>query len=428
MGMTMIEKLLARAAGQSSVGQGDFVVVDVDRIVMLDLHFTSKSEPLPLKVDHPDRAVFVMDHGVPAGSVADAIGHQTARSVAAQFGIDKFYDVGRHGIVHQVLLEEGLALPGTVLACSDSHTCASGALNVAARGVGRAEALSIFCTGKTWFKVAPTIAYDVVGRLRDGVYGKDVFLWIADKFGDHTNKNVEFGGSGLASLNIDDRATIATMCAEISAEFATFPADEVVLDFLEGRAKEAFEPVVPDADARYEDRRVVQLDSVEPYVALPGSVPNNTKQATAVEADDITIDQAFVGSCANGKLGDLRIAAEIVDGLSVHPDVRFLVTPASQRVYLEASKLGYIAKLVEAGAVVTQSTCGACLGYHNGVLAPGERCITSSTRNFKGRMGSPQADIFIGSSATVAASAIAGRIVDPRPFIREYGRSDTAGV
>lgn len=415
MGMTMIEKILARSAGRERVRPGEIVVCAVNRVVMLDLTFTAGSEPLPKRIADPSRVAVILDHGAPAPSVADALGHQKAREFVARFGIGRLYDIGHHGICHQVMLEEGLALPGQVLACSDSHTCASGAVNCAARGLGRIEILQILCTGKTWYKVAPTVRYGFLGQPAAGVYGKDIFLYIAGRFGDHVNQNVEFGGPGVAGLTLDDRSTIATMCAEISAEFATFPADDVVLDFLRGRTGEAFSPVAPDSDADYVAVRQVDLGQVEPYVSRPDFVPHNAWPVA--EVGDVRINQAFIGSCANGKLGDLRIAAAIVRGQRVHPGVRFIVTPASQRVYLEAVRRGYVETLVEAGAVVTNSTCGACFGYHMGVLGPGEVCVTSSTRNFKGRMGSPEARIYLASSATVAASALEGRITDPRPHL-----------
>ncbi|MBI4507913.1 MAG: 3-isopropylmalate dehydratase large subunit [Chloroflexi bacterium] len=415
MGMPMIEKILARSAGRDRVRPGEIVVCEVDRVVMLDLSFTAATEPPPKRLANPSRVAVILDHGAPAPSVIDAAGHQKAREFVQRFGVGRFYDIGHHGICHQVILEEGLALPGQVLACSDSHTCASGAVNCAARGLGRIEVLQILCTGKTWYRVAPTVRYELVGRLAPGVYGKDVFLSIAGRHGDHVNQNVEFGGPGLPGLALDDRSTIATMCAEISAEFATFPADQVVLDYLRGRADEPFAPVDPDLDADYLDVRRVELGQIEPYVSRPDFVPHNTLPVG--EVGDVPIHQAFVGSCANGKLQDLRIAAEILRGRRVHPGVRCIVTPASQRVYLEAVRRGYVETLVEAGAVVTNSTCGACFGYHMGVLGPGEVCVTSSTRNFKGRMGSPESRVYLASSATVAASAVEGRIADPRPYL-----------
>jgi 3-isopropylmalate/(R)-2-methylmalate dehydratase large subunit len=413
--MTMIEKILARSSGNQQVRVGDIVVSDVDKVIQLDLGFTTRTEPLPRKLTHPERVAVILDHAAPAPSIADADGHRAARAFVKRHGIKRFFDIGNQGIVHQVLLEQGLALPGQVLACTDSHTCASGAVNCAARGLGRLEMLQILCTGKTWYRVSPTIRYEFFGEKPHGVYGKDVFLAIADEYGEHSNCNVEFGGPGLTELTLDDRATIATMFAEVSAEFATFPADQLVLDFLASRTQEAFEPVEPDADATYADVRRIDLSLLVPYVSLPDYVPHNTLPVT--DLDEVAIHQAFVGSCANGKLEDLRIAAEVVRGHRVHDGVRFIVTPASQQVYLEAVRRGYVETLAEAGAVVTNSTCGACFGYHMGVLGAGETCVTSSTRNFKGRMGSPDALVFMASSATVAASALAGRIVDPRPYL-----------
>ena len=415
MGMTMIEKILARASGQDHVQPGDIVICEVDKAIQIDGPFNF-TEPIPTRVWDPDRIAVVLDHAVPTPSIADADGQRAARQFVARHGITKFFDIGSQGIVHQVVLEEGLAVPGQLLTCTDSHTCASGAVNCAARGLGRLEMLQVLCTGKTWYRVGPTIRYELVGELPPGAYGKDVFLAIAGRYGEHSNKNVEFGGPGLATLRLDDRATIATMFAEVSAEFATFPADQLVLDFLAGRCSEPFEPVTSDADASYAAVRQVDLADVVPYVARPDYVPHNTVPVTQLE--EVRIDQAFVGSCANGKLEDIRIAAEVVRGKKVHAGVRFLVTPASQKVYLQAVRLGYVEALVEAGAVVTNSTCGACFGYHMGVVGAGETCVTSSTRNFKGRMGSPESRVFMASSATVAASAIAGRIVDPRPFLK----------
>jgi 3-isopropylmalate/(R)-2-methylmalate dehydratase large subunit len=417
-GMTMVEKILARAAGKSHVEVGEIVVCEVDKVVAIDLPF-HKGEPLPVKLWDPSRVTVVIDHGAPAPTVVDADGHRRARQFVAKHGIEKFFDIGNHGIVHQVLLEQGLAVPGQILACTDSHTCASGAVNCAARGLGRLDMLQVLTTGHTWYRVSPTIRYELRGRLPLGAYGKDVFLHIADRYGEHSNLNVEFGGPGLARLSLDDRSTIATMFAEVSADFTMFPADELIREYLSAHCTEPYEPVDPDPDARYRDVRSVDLDQIVPFVARPDAVPGNTVPVT--ELEEVSIDQAFVGSCANGKLADLRIAAEIVRGRHVPPGVRFLVTPASQRVYLQAVKLGYVETLVEAGAVVTSSTCGACFGYSMGVLGAGEVCITSSTRNFKGRMGSPDAKIYMGSSATVAASAIAGRIVDPRPYLVDDG-------
>jgi 3-isopropylmalate/(R)-2-methylmalate dehydratase large subunit len=407
----MIENLLARKAGVEQVKPGDTVTVDVDMCVLIDLQFAT-SWLQPTRIHDPDRVAVIMDHAVPAPSLKDAAGGPRARKFVADFGIGKFFDVGRHGICHQVIAENGLARPGEVLACTDSHTCAGGAYNTAARGLGPAEVYSILCTGQTWFQVAPTIRYEFVGAKPDDVSGKDIFLYLADKYGDAANTNLEFGGPGLAGVPMNDRRTIATQGAEISADFSTFGVDDVLRDFLAERGVEDFRAADADPDAAYLDVRQIDLSSLEPYVARPGTVSRNGVPVGDIEARKI--DQAFIGSCANGQLEDLRIAAGILRGRTVAPGVRLLVTPASQQVYRDAMRLGYLQDIADAGGVVTNSTCGACFGYHMGVVGPGEVCITSSTRNFTGRMGSTEAEIYMASPATVAASAIAGVITDPR--------------
>ncbi|WP_407689652.1 3-isopropylmalate dehydratase large subunit [Mycobacterium sp. HUMS_1102779] len=411
MGMTVIEKILPRKAGLASVSPGDTVVVDVDMTVLIDLQFATMWIA-PNRVHDPDKLAVVMDHAVPAPTVKDAAGGTHARKFVADFGIERFYDVGRHGICHEVIAENGLARPGQILACADSHTCAAGAYNTAARGLGPAEVYSIMCTGTTWFQVAPTVRYEFGGAKPDGVSGKDVFLYLADEYGDAANLNLEFGGPGLAGIPMHDRRTIATQCAEVSADFGTFEPDEVLTAFLDERGITGYAAAAPDPDAAYREVRHVDLSALEPYVARPGTVSRNGLPVSRLGRQKV--DQAFIGSCANGQLEDLRIAAEVLRGKSVAPGVRLLVTPASQAVYREAMRLGYLQDIADAGGVVTNSTCGACFGYHMGVVGPGEVCITSSTRNFTGRMGSAEAEIFMASPATVAASAIAGYITDPR--------------
>ncbi|WP_067677053.1 3-isopropylmalate dehydratase large subunit [Nocardia miyunensis] len=409
--MTMIENLLARKGGVERVRPGDIVTVEVDMCVMIDLQFATQWMT-PNRIHDPDKIAVVMDHAVPAPTLKDAAGGPRARKFVADFGIEKFFDVGRHGICHQVIAENGLSRPGEVLACTDSHTCAGGAYNTAARGLGPAEVYSIMCTGTTWYQLAPTVRYELIGTLPREISGKDVFLALAATYGDATNQNLEFGGPGLASVPLNDRRTIATQAAEISADFATFAADDVLADFLAERGVRDYEPAVADPDAEYAQVRTIDLDTLEPYVARPGTVSRNGIPVSRIEQR--RIDQAFIGSCANGQLEDLRIAADILRGRSVAAGVRLLVTPASQQVYRDAMRLGYLQDIADSGAVVTNSTCGACFGYHMGVLGPGEVCLTSSTRNFTGRMGSTEAEIYMASPATVAASAITGRITDPR--------------
>ena len=411
MGMTMIEKILARSAGRDEVHVGQTVVAEVDLAVLIDLQFAT-SWVRPTRIADPDKVAVIMDHAVPAPTIQDASSGRRAREFVRHFGVTKFFDVGRHGICHQVIAENGLARPGEVLACTDSHTCAGGAYNTAARGLGPAEVFSILCTGRTWFTVAPTIRYEFTGAKPDIVSGKDIFLHIAGTYGDATNHNLEYGGPAVASIPMNDRRTIATQGAEISADFSTFGVDDVCREFLDAHTDRPYTPADADPDASYAAVREVDLSIVEPQVARPGTVSNNSFPVS--ELVNQKVDQCFIGSCANGQLEDLRIAADIVRGRQIAPGVRLLVTPASQQVYRDALRLGYLEALADAGAVVTNSTCGACFGYHMGVVAPGEVCLTASTRNFKGRMGSPDADIYLASPATVAASALAGHIVDPR--------------
>jgi len=406
---TMIEKILGRAAGLDRVRPGQIVTCAVDMTVLIDVQFSFGDLSRVIEVHDPDRIAIVMDHAVPAPTIRDATHGTLARQFARTHGIERFFDVGRHGIVHQVVAEQALALPGTVLACTDSHTCAAGAFNVAARGLGPAEILQMVCTGKTWHRVPQTIRYELVGTRRPGVTGKDIFLAIAGRWGEATDHALEFGGPGLASVPLADRRTIATQVAEIGADFAVFPADDVLVDhFAQTAPGAAFTPQHADEGARYAETRTLDLDGVEPMVAHPGTVIDNAIPVSAL--DGIVIDQAFIGSCANGQLADLAVAAEVLDGHRVADGVRLIVTPASQQVYLEAVRRGYVETITQAGAVVTNSTCGACFGYHMGVLAPGEVCITASTRNFRGRMGSTEASVYMASPATVAASAIAGKI------------------
>ena len=409
MGMTIVEKIFARASGQPRVAAGDLVVVNVNCAVMLDMSFHRNQRRNILKVHDPDKVAVVYDHMVPAPDKDSAEAHAYGREFVRRFGIKRFHDVGpEQGISHAVVADRAYALPGSVLVCSDSHTCASGAFNCAARGIGGPDLIAAVTTGKTWYRVGKTIRYDFHGSLRPGVSAKDLFLYLAGTWGHHTNQNVEFGGPGLAGLSIDSRRTIAAMGAELSAEFATFEADEQLIDYVKARNPAPFTPQSPDADADYAERREVDLGTLRPLVALPDAVIRNSVPVDQVAGEKI--DQAFIGSCANGTLEDLAEAARVVKGRKVAAGVRLLVTPSTQAVYSAALKAGYIETLVDAGAVVTSATCGACFGGHMGVLGPGETCITASTRNFKGRMGDPTARIYMASPATVAASALAGHI------------------
>lgn len=416
MGMTTVEKIFARKTKQKKVSPGDLVTVEVDTVVMIDNSFNPSRWREIRKLHDPRRVVVVFDHRVPAPTVHAAIAHRNGRKFVERFGIERVHDVGfDQGISHQVVFDNAYGLPGTVLVCSDSHTCSAGVLNCLARGVGEPDVMYSAIVGETWFRVGETIRYELHGKLSPAVAAKDAFLQIAGQYGDHANQNVEYGGPGLASLSLAARKTLTTMSAELSAEFAVCDPDQILLDYVRSRTAEPFEPVSPDADANYLDVRKVDLGALQPLVAFPDTVVDNSRPVS--DAAGIRIDQAFIGSCANGTLEDLQIAARVLQGRRVAAGVRLIVTPGSQQIYREALRDGTLGTLSDAGAIVTPSTCGACGGGHLGVLGPNETCITASTRNFKGRMGDSSARIYMGSPATVAASAIRGTIADPREFL-----------
>jgi len=418
MGMTMSEKILAVHAGLSSVKPGDTITCKVDWTVCHDMFFNVDGQDMYKGVthlDHPERCLILLDHSVPAATSRDALGGVYARDFVKKHGITNFIDVGDHAVIHQALAERGYAAPGRLIAGGDSHTCAAGALNAAARGFGPADITYLFCTGETWYQVAPTILYRLHGKLPAGCSGKDVFLYIAGTYGDATGHSVEFGGDGIANLTIPQRQSIATMCAEINAEFAIFPCDAALEEYLRARGDENINPIAPDPDAQYAEIRDIDLDKLVPYVAKPHFIPMNCVPVTDLQG--LPLNQVVVGSCSNGRIEDLRVVADIVKGKHVAPGVRFIVTPASQRIYLQAVKEGLVETLVEAGCVVTNATCGCCYGGHMGLLGPGERCLSTTTRNFKGRLGSPESEVLLCAPATAAASAIKGVITDPREII-----------
>ena len=413
--MNVVEKILSASAQGQMVRPGDLVTVDVATAVMHDLFFIKVLWREPLKVLHPDRLVIIFDHIVPGNTPEMAEAHQRARDFAQHVGIRRFHDIGIDGgICHQIIADKAYALPGTVLTCTDSHTSSAGAFNCAARGTAQLDMTAAITTGKNWFQVGETIRYEFESRLKPGVSAKDLFLYMAEVYGDHAGQNLEFSDPG-AALSMNVRRTLCTMATELSAEFAVFEFDEQLRQFLAERGARPYTPVMPDANARYLDVRRIDLGVIEPLVAKPDRVVKNSVPVGDVAG--IRIQQAFIGSCANGTLDDLEVAASVVAGHKVAPGVRFIVTPASQAIYLEASRRGYLATLVEAGAIVTNSTCGPCAGVSFGSLAAGETCITASTRNFKGRMGSKDAKIYMASPATVAASALRGEITHPSHFL-----------
>ena len=417
--MNIIEKILAqhRTNGYGDVCPGDIVKVSVDKTIMLDIagmHPELIKNP-PKRVFDPRKVAIIFDHFVPAPTTEIAEGTSKIAGLAAKWGIDDFYGYGRGGISHTLAAEKGWLLPGRIIANTDSHTIATGAYNSIGRGLGMPELMQVLCTGQTWFIVGETNRVNLFGTLAVGVEAKDIFLTLANQIGDIPNQNIEFGGDGIRNLTIDERAVVSTMCAELSAEFAAFPYDNVLETYVKDRAESTFHPVYPDTDADYVRQFDVDLNCLEPMVALPDSVSRNARNVREVEG--IHIDQATIGSCANGRLSDLEVASRILEGRKVSRDTRLIVTPSTQHIYLEAERLGYIRKIAEAGGLVTNSTCGSCFGGHMGLLGLGENGITSTTRNFKGRMGSRDAKIYMASSATVAASAVEGKITDPRKYL-----------
>jgi 3-isopropylmalate/(R)-2-methylmalate dehydratase large subunit len=421
---TQIEKILSRHSTEAPgrpVEPEDIVEVEVDRLVLLDMAATHPEfmAHLPHRVQHPERVAWVFDHLVPPPTVELASGLTRLRELARRWGIREVFDVGRGGISHPLMAERGWVRPGEILANTDSHTCAAGALGCAGRGVGMLEVMSILCTGRTWFRVGGTIRVRLEGRLPRGVYGKDLFLALAGRYGGVPGKNLEFQGPAVSHLPIPTRQVVATMGAELGAEFVLFPPDDLSMAYVSARVPgtETLRPATADPEAVYEQEWPLALDPLVPLVAEPGRVTRNVKPVQ--ELTGVAIQRAVVGSCANGTLEDLEQVSRVLGGRKVHPEVVLTVTPNTNAVFAEASRRGYLETIVRAGGLVTNASCGACFGGHLGVLGDGEVCVTSTTRNFQGRMGSPGARIYLASSATVAASAVTGHLTDPRELLPE---------
>jgi 3-isopropylmalate/(R)-2-methylmalate dehydratase large subunit len=419
MGMTMAEKVLARASGGKEVKPGEYVTAKVDQVMCHELFaevYRILKQAGIERVWDPSRVAILLDHFVPATSVVHAEDHKLIREGVKKFGIENWYDI-KAGICHQIMGEKGHVIPGELILGSDSHSTTYGAFGAAGAGIGASEMAYVVATGELWMRVPSTIKILIKGTLPEVVTSKDIILYIAGNYTTEVAqyKAVEFKGPTVDRMSIASRMTIANMGVEIGAKFAFFDSDQKTIDYLLQYAREGAKKRVgifkADPDACYE--RVIEMDvsRLEPQVAFPHDV-GNVRPISAV--GDIKVNQAFLGSCTNGRVEDLEIAAAILKGKKVHPETRLIVFPASWEIYLEALREGILETLIEAGAVVCNPGCGPCLGGHMGLLAAGERCIASSNRNFKGRMGSTDAEVYLGSPATVAASAIAGRIVDPR--------------
>lgn len=421
MGYTIAEKILLNHSDVKEVSPGQFIDCDIDCVMVHEqLGGRIHAEYEKLGIDHvwdPNKIFFVLDHWVPAPTISAAQMHQDARKFAKKY---KFvHNYGHNldiGICHQVLPELGFAKPGMLIVGSDSHTTIYGAFNCLSTGIGATDVSVVFATGKLWFKVPESYKIQLSGQLNQSVMSKDFVL---NLLGDISTKGaiykcLEFQGEGAHSFSVDSRMTVTNMAVEAGAKFGVFMPDDKIKRWLKNRTPPPYNLVSPDDNASYEKIYEYNLEDIEPMVAKPYS-PDNVQPISTLE--DLSIDQAFLGSCTNGRLEDLRISAEMIKGKKVHPDVRFIVTPASKEIYLAALKEGLIEILVNAGAVVTNSTCGACIGGHLGVLGDEEICISSSNRNFKGRMGAASAEVYLASPASVTAAAIKGKIIDPREMI-----------
>ncbi len=418
----MAEQVLARTSGRDLVVAGQFVTATADLLMCHEALTMCGSQLRGVGVEHlahPERVHVVLDHFFPAPTAAHAKDHQRARRLVEQYGITNFW--GHAGICHQVLTEGGAIAPGQLVLGTDSHSTTYGALGAAGAGIGVTEMTYALATGELWFQVPPTVRVELVGTGGPGLMAKDLVLAMAGRWGTDVAQYaaIEYHGPVAAAMSVAGRMTMANMGAELGAKFAMFPADAITSAYLSVRSMAGATGAAgesefgPQPGAVYE--RILTLDSTDlaPQVACP----HNPGNVVAVgEVAGVAVHQAFIGSCTNARLEDLAVAAAILDGRQVHPRVRLLVTPASRQVFLEAVQAGYVATLVEAGAHLTASGCGACPGGHQGLLGPGEVCISSTNRNFVGRMGSAEASVYLGSPAVVAAAAVAGELVDPREY------------
>lgn len=418
-GMTIVEKLLARSSGCTKVSPGQIVESELDLVLINDV-----TGPLAIdqfrkigvgNVFDTGKIAVVQDHYAPNKDIMSAEQCKILREFAREMGIDSFWEIGRCGIEHVLLPESGLVQPGMIIVGADSHTCTYGAFGAFATGIGSTEAAVAMATGKCWFRVPKSQLHRVEGRLGKFVTSKDVILEIIGRIGVEgaPYMSMEFTGPAVGAMTPDSRATMCNMAIEAGAKCGIVEPDESTLRYVAGRTSHPIqtENLKSDDDCTYTTEFEYNADGIEPVVALP-SLPSNV--VPAADAAQVEIDQAFLGSCTNGKLEDLALAVEILKGEVVHPKVRMIVIPATWKIYREAMENGYLSTFLEAGACVSCPTCGPCLGGHMGVLAKGERCISSTNRNFVGRMGSTESEVYLASPATVAASAITGHITDPR--------------
>lgn len=420
MGMTMTQKILADHAGLSEVKAGQLIEARLDMVLGNDI--TS-----PVAINEFEKAGFegvfdkskislVMDHFTPNKDIKAAQQCKQTRTFARKFDIDNFFDVGNVGIEHALLPELGLVAAGDCIIGADSHTCTYGALGAFSTGVGSTDMAAGMATGKAWFKVPAAIKVELTGKLNEYVSGKDVILHLIGMIGvdGALYKSLEFTGDGVRAFSMDDRLCISNMAIEAGAKNGIFPVDDITKDYMYGRVDRTYKIFEADEDAEYERTITIDLASLKPTVAFP-HLPENTK--TIDEVGDVKIDQVVIGSCTNGRLEDMKTAAQILKGKKVAKDVRCIVIPATQSIYKECIKRGYLDIFIDAGCAVSTPTCGPCLGGYMGILAEHERCVATTNRNFIGRMGHNLSEVYLANPAVAAASAITGKISDPKEVI-----------
>lgn len=417
MGMTMTQKILAAHAGLAEVKPGQLINAKLDQVLGNDI-------TTPVAINEFEKAGFdgvfdnariniVLDHFVPNKDIKSAQQSKQCRQFAAKYDIVNFFDVGKMGIEHALLPEQGIVTAGDCIIGADSHTCTYGAVGAFSTGVGSTDMAAGMATGMAWFKVPAAIRFDLTGKLGPRVSGKDVILHIIGMIGvdGALYKSMEFTGPGVATLSMDDRLCICNMAIEAGAKNGIFPVDEVTIAYLTGRSRREWTVFEADEDAEYEKTIHIDLSTIEPTVSWP-HLPENTH--TAKESEGVAIDQVVIGSCTNGRLEDMQAAYEILKGKTIAPDVRGIIIPGTMAVYKACLQNGWLEAFIDAGCIVSTPTCGPCLGGYMGILAEGERCISTTNRNFVGRMGHVKSEVYLASPATAAASALTGHITDPR--------------
>lgn len=417
MGMTMTQKILAQAAGLDYVEAGQLIEANLDLVLGNDItspvaiHEMDKFDKKD--VFDKDKIALVMDHFIPNKDIKSAEHCKCVREFACRHEITNYFDVGQMGIEHALLPEQGLTVAGDVIIGADSHTCTYGALGAFSTGVGSTDMAAGMVTGKAWFKVPSAIKFNLVGTPSKWVSGKDVILHIIGLIGvdGALYKSMEFVGEGVGNLSMDDRFTIANMAIEAGGKNGIFPVDEKAAAYMKEHSKRSYKVFEADEDAVYDEEYTIDLSALKPTIAFP-HLPENTKTIDEI-TEDVAIDQSVIGSCTNGRIDDLRIAANILKGRKVKKGVRCIVIPATQNIYLQAMVEGLLKIFIEAGAVVSTPTCGPCLGGYMGILAEGERCISTTNRNFVGRMGHVKSEVYLASPAVAAASAVTGKISAP---------------